>query len=68
MVQLRQKRTMRRHGCRKWLTEIEIASKYGSKEIAAAIVRAKLSDAEAARTQVRKHPDLGENDPDIPAS
>lgn len=66
MQKMSQDRRSRRYGSRKWLTEIEIANKYGSTEIAAQIVRAKLEDKEARLTQVRKHPDLGKDDPDIP--
>ena len=58
IVQMRTKRTHRVKGCRKWLTEAEIAAKYQSAEVARDIVLVKLENPALAQTQVRFHPDL----------
>ncbi len=56
--QVKQKKRSRKHGSRRWLTRGEIASKYGSSEVADLIIEQKLSDAEICKEQVRSHPDL----------
>ena len=58
MIQLKTKALHRVKGCRKWLTEAEIARKYNSTEIAAAIVKYKLDSEVLSKSQVRDHPDL----------
>lgn len=40
------------------MTRSEIAQKYGSFEIADAIIAAKEGEPEIARTQIRPHPDM----------
>ena len=44
IIQMRSRNKHSKKGCRRWLTQREIADKYGSAEIAADIVRLKLED------------------------
>lgn len=64
LYQVRQSKTNRRRGCRKWLTIGEISAKYGSRETAQAIVDQKLGDEEIKKEQVRVHPDMNGVDTD----
>ena len=50
------------YGARVWLTKAQIAQKYNSAELGEQICRAKLADAEASKTQVKKHPDLPDSE------
>ena len=45
------------HGARVWLTEHQIAAKYGSPDMAREICAAKLADAELKQTHTKPHPD-----------
>lgn len=56
--QARQKKRSRRHGCRKWLTRSEIATKYGSFDTADSIIAQKMRDPEISKDQIRCHPDM----------
>ncbi|CAL1165977.1 unnamed protein product [Cladocopium goreaui] len=56
--QARQKKRSRRHGCRKWLTRSEIATKYGSFDTADGIIAQKMRDPEISKDQIRCHPDM----------
>ena len=58
IIQMRSRNKHSKKGCRRWLTQREIADKYGSAEIAADIVRLKLEDRKARASTVRDHPDL----------
>eukprot|EP00435_Cladocopium_sp_Y103_P044854 s545_g12.t1 len=57
-LQIKQKRKNRQYGSRRWLTRSELITKFGSITIADQIISAKVHDAEAAKTQIRAHPDL----------
>lgn len=61
--QLKVSHKHRKKGGRKWLTESELAVKYGSARIAARIVQAKMNDPELRKNQVRDHLDAP-GDPD----
>lgn len=50
----------KKFGCRKWLTQHELAIKYGSAEIAQSIVDAKESDDKLRLSHIRSHPDCKE--------
>ena len=57
-LSIKQKKRNRRYGCRTWLTRGEMVAKFGSTEIANQIIEAKELDSEAAKNQIRAHPDL----------
>ena len=64
-LQIKVKRRNRSFGGRRWLTRMELITKYGAEEIAEQIIEAKQHDAEASKNQVRAHPDLhGQLTPD----
>lgn len=50
------------YGARVWLTKAQLSQKYNSPDLAEQICRAKLTDAEASKTQVKKHPDLPDSE------
>ena len=58
IIQMRSRNKHSKKGCRRWLTQREIADKYGSADIAADIVRLKLEDNKTRASTVRDHPDL----------
>ena len=45
------------HGARVWLTEMQIAAKYASPDMAREICAAKLADPELKNTHTKPHPD-----------
>lgn len=55
-LQMRESRTNRKHGCRRWMTRKQVIEKWGQK-IGDEICDLKLSDPESSRTQVKNHPD-----------
>ena len=55
-VQMRESRTNRKRGSRKWLTRAQVIEKWGEK-VGNEICDLKLSDPESCRTQVKNHPD-----------
>ena len=64
-LRIKSKKLHRRRGCRRWLTKSELAGKYGSMDVAEAIVSAKENDPEASKQQVRVNPDChGLDSPD----
>ena len=57
-LSIKQKKRNRSYGCRTWMTRGELVAKFGSTDIADQIIEAKELDAEAAKSQIRAHPDL----------
>lgn len=55
-LQLKTEKRFRKRGARKWLTESELAMRYGSTDMARKIVQAKLDDPDM-QSHVRPHPD-----------
>lgn len=58
ILQMSTRESRKVRGGRRWLTEMEIAAKYNSPEIASDIIKAKLENEVLRQTSVRCHPDL----------
>ena len=58
VIEMKTRDRHRVKGSRRWLTESEIATKYGSAEIAHEIIQHKLDNENLRATSVREHPDL----------
>ena len=57
-LEVKQKRRNRTYGSRRWMCRSELASKFGSLEVAQQIIDAKMADPEARVSQIRANPDL----------
>ena len=60
LVSLRDSRSHKKRGCRRWLTYTQLCEKYNP-QIAEEICLSKLNDVLARKTDVKPHPDLPDN-------
>lgn len=58
VVQMKTINKTRRRGARKWMTKADLIKKYGSEDVAVAIIQGKESDKRLRDTQIRPHPEV----------